>query len=163
MHYFAPVLGKPLSLRCPPLLASALLVGTLDITSCSLYWALRGVPVSRVLQGAGTWVLGSAAYSAPAVGAIVGLVVLYALATVFVAGYRMANKSMPRLRQAPLRWGATYGVVVFALMEWVAIPLSAATLPRQVDYDWMLALLSIHVFLIGIPCALCARWMQSLR
>lgn len=160
MHYFAPALS--LSLRCPPLLASALLVGTLDIASCSLYWALRGVPVTRVLQGAGTWVLGSAAYSAP-VGAVVGLVVLYALATMFVAGYRLASESLPRLRQAPLRWGAIYGVVVFALMEWIVIPLSAATLSRQVDYEWMLALLSIHVFLIGIPCALCARWMRSLR
>lgn len=155
------VLSPPVSLRCPPRVIAAFTVGTLDLVSCSFFWFLRDVPPTRVIQSLGSWVIGADAYKTAGTGVALGLVVLYTAAALWVWGYQAASQRWPAMLQAPLCSGAVYGALLFALMHWIVVPLSAAPV-LHTRSDWLIALLSIHVVLIGIPCALFARWMRRL-
>ena len=104
--------------------------------------------------------LGARAYSLGVSSALLGLVVLYTMAALSVAGYQRISARYPTLLRAPLRWGAAYGALLYTLV-WVLIPLLIVPAWHIVHYDWMFTLLLIYMVLIGIPCALFARWSQS--
>ena len=148
--------------RLSPLMQATLVVGTLDLASCSLFWAFRDVPVWRIAQGAASLLLGSRAYSLGVSGVLFGLVVLYTMAALSVAGYQGLGRHYPALLRAPLRWGAAYGASLYALL-WVLIPSLSDPTWHIVHYDWMFTLLLIYMFLIGVPCALFARRSSSLH
>lgn len=149
----------PAPLRLSPLLQATLVVGTLDLASCSLFWAFRDVPIWRIAQGAASLLLGARAYSLGVPAVLFGLVVLYTMAALSFAGYLRISARHPSLLHAPLRWGAAYGALLYALL-WVLIPLLFDPTWRVVHYDWMFTLLLIYMFLIGVPCALFARRSQ---
>ncbi|MCI4567881.1 hypothetical protein [Lysobacter sp. CFH 32150] len=146
--------------RLSPLVQATLVVGTLDLASCGLYWAFRNVPIWRVAQGSASLLLGPKAYSLGVSGVLFGLVVLYTMAALSVAGFGYISERYPALLRAPLRWGAAYGALLYTLL-WVLIPLAIDPTWHIVHYDWMFTLLLIHMFLIGVPCALFAHWGQS--
>lgn len=156
----ASVFDLPVLVRLSPFLQAAFVVGTLDLASCSLFWAFRDVPVWRVAQGLASLLLGGRAYSLGVSGVLLGLVVLYTMAALSVAGYQRISKRYPALLSAPLRWGAAYGALLYTLL-WVLIPLLTDPTWQIVNYDWMFTLLLIYMFLIGVPCALFARRSQS--
>lgn len=158
-HAAALVLSTPI--RLPSTFVAALVIGSLDWVSCSVFWAFRGVPMWRVAQGPASWLVGERAYSLGTVSVLLGATVMYAMAALSFVGYQRASEHFPVLLRQPLRWGAMYGALLYALLSWVVIPLSAAPVPHTVHYDWMSVLLLIYVCLIGIPCALFARLQQS--
>ena len=145
-----------------PMGTAALTIGSLDLAACALYWAMHGIPPARVAQAAGSWLVGASAFSSGALGTVLGLLVIYALAALDVAGYRWLASRESRLLRAPLFWGPAYGACLFALLTWVLVPLSAAP-PHSMNVEWMLVLLGIYMFLIGMPCALFARRMALHR
>ncbi len=51
--------------------------------------------------------------------------------------------------------GAAYGLVVYAVMNYIVVPLSAAR-PGSKDPLWIALSIAVHAFLIGIPCAVFA-------
>ena len=72
-----------------------------------------------------------------------------------VGAYMFAAPRLPVLARQPLRWGAAYGLFLYALMNFVVVPLSAA--PRnELPAAWVAASVAVHV-LIGIASALLAR------
>lgn len=158
----AEAFDLPSLARLSPFVQATLAVGTLDLASCSLFWAFRDVPIWRVAQGAASLLLGPRAYSLGASSILFGLVVLYTMAALSVAGYQSICKRYPLLLRAPLRWGAAYGALLYTLV-WVLTPLLTDPTWHVVHYDWMFTLLLIYMFLIGVPCALFARWNQSPR
>lgn len=158
-----PAGERPLALRLPPLLLSTFVVGSLDFVACSLYWAIRGVSPLRIAQGPAAWVIGAEARTGGAWSALLGLLVLYALAAAIVVGYQWLAARDARLLRAPLRWGGAYGAFVFALLTFVLVPMSAAPNPHAAHFDWLMVLLAIYVFAIGMPTALLVRWMRAMR
>lgn len=162
-HTALTAAGRSASLRLPPLLLSSLAVGTLDFVACSLYWAARGVSPMRIAQGPAAWIIGADARTGGGWSAMLGLLVLYALALAIVAGYRWLATRDARLLRAPLRWGGAYGAFVFALLTFVLVPMSAAPNPHAANFDWLMVLLAIYVFAIGMPTALLVRWMHATR
>lgn len=154
---------RPFSLRLSRMLVATLVVGSLDLLTCSLYWGARGVSPARVAQGAAAWVMGADAYRGGTQSTMLGLSLLYLLALATVAGYRWLSMRDARLLRAPLRAGGLYGAMVFSMMTFVLIPLSAAPNSSGAHVDWLLVLLAIYVFAIGMPTALMVRWMRSTR
>ena len=151
-----PALALP---RVPAMAFAASTIAALDLGSCAIYWTFHGVSPLRVARGPAAWIIGAdAARAAGGWGVVLGVCVLMALALLEVAGYRWAAARAPQLLQRPVRWGMAYGAFAFAVVQGVLIPLSAAP-ARAPDPAWMVVLLGIHVFLIGIACALFARWM----
>jgi hypothetical protein len=60
------------------------------------------------------------------------------------------------LWQRPVICGGLYGLVLYAVMNYVVVPLSAAP-PGSDDRTWIALSVAVHVALIGIPIALVAR------
>jgi hypothetical protein len=69
------------------------------------------------------------------------------------AVYYLASLKLPLLVRRPWLCGALYGVAVYFFMGRVVTPLSAA---RVLPFS--LAQLAIHIFCVGLPVALIARW-----
>lgn len=137
-------------------LLGTLTVGTLDILSAMVFFDTRGVPPVRILQSIASGLLGGEAYEGGVQTALLGGALHFAIAAVIVAVYFLASRRFSGLARHPVRYGAAYGVLVYIVMTFVVVPLSAAvvgptTLPAVIHG------LSIHVLGVGIPCALWAR------
>ena len=59
--------------------------------------------------------------------------------------------------------GPVYGVLLYGIMNYIVVPLSAAN-PGSRNLTWVLLSIAVHAVLIGTPCALFAqRAMQADR
>ena len=130
--------------------------GTLDICSAITIWTLRGVTPGRVLQSVATGVLGRDAYSGGTAAAVLGLLLHYLVMSVIVTLFVLASSRLAVLKQHPTLCGAAYGVVVYCVMTFVVVPLSAATL-APVTVKAVLEGLAVHIPMVGISIALVAR------
>ena len=134
----------------------ALVVGTLDILDALVFWAVRGVPPYRVLQGIASGLLGRSSFAGGASTALLGLALHFFIATCVVLVYFAAARRVPSLHRAPFLWGPLYGVAVFLFMYFVVIPLSAMT-RRLITVPVAVNGILIHILGVGIPAALAAR------
>lgn len=143
-------------MRFRQLALAALVVGTLDIVAVILFYWLRGVAPIRVVQGVATGLFGRASFQGGLRTALIGLALHFFIATVVVCVYYAASLKLAVLRRAPVMMGAVYGLAVYALMNAVVLPLSAAGPPKFV-LPVVLNGLFAHVFCVGIPTGLLAR------
>jgi len=73
-----------------------------------------------------------------------------------VAAYYVASRPLPALTRHPVLFGPLYGWLVYGVMNFVVLPLSAAvTGPRTPPV--MINGLLIHALGVGLPSALFAR------
>ncbi len=146
--------------RPPPLglvLAGGLVAGTLDIVYACTFWGLKGdVPVQRILQSVAAGLLGKASFAGGAETAALGLGLHYLIATSMSVAYYLVARRLPPLWHRPLLYGAAYGLLLYMIMNYVVLPLSAAG-PGSKDPLWITLSVAVHALLIGIPIALFAR------
>jgi len=134
------------------------LAGTFDIAYAISFAAWRGMPPEKLLQLVASGLLGSAAYDGGWNTALLGLglhfLISLAAAAVF---YTVARRWLPVLRTHPIEAGLAFGLGMFALMNFIVLPLSAfAVRPFQVNAVFFNLLLA-HVCFIGWPIAVAAR------
>lgn len=147
---------------CGRAILGGLLVGAVDIADALLFWGVQGVPGTRVLAAIASGVLGPAAFEGGAGMAWLGLALHFAIALVIVALYVAAAARWPSLRRPVLLWGTLYGLVVYGVMNYVVVPLSAAPLQPPTGAAMVNGLL-IHVVGVGWPTVLMARWALAAR
>lgn len=135
---------------------AALVVGTLDIAEVILFYWMRGVAPVRVVQGVATGLFGRASFEGGIRTALIGLAVHFFIATVVVLVYHLASLRIEVLNRAPVVMGTLYGLAVWAFMNFVVVPLSAAGPPKFL-LPVVLNGLFAHVFCVGIPAGLLAR------
>lgn len=139
------------------LVGGMLVVGSLDITDATLFWRFRGVEPIRVLQSVAAGLIGrQAAISGGMKTAILGLALHYFISFCIVLVYWIAAKGLPVLRRHAVILGATYGVLVYVVMNYVVIRLSA-TKRGPFNLLWVSCSVIVHAFLIGLPAALFAK------
>jgi hypothetical protein len=138
-------------------LLGGLCAGTLDILFATGFWALRGVAPQRILQSVAAGVLGKASFSGGSASAMLGLCLHYLIAIAMAAAYAMAARDVTALLQRPWRYGALYGLALFALMSFVVVPLSAAPRSGAPQPLWIVSSVVAHIVLVGWPCAWFAR------
>ena len=136
------------------ILWAGLIAGTLDITAASINgMLLRGGNPMRVLRAVASGLLGAEArqggVGTAALGLVLHFVIAFGAATVFF----VASRKMRFLVQHAVVCGLLYGVAVYAFMNSVVVPLSAA--PFEIPYE-PIGLL-IHMFCVGLPIALVVR------
>ena len=136
----------------------ALVAGTFDITYAIVFSYLRsGVAPSRILQSVASGALGRAAYDGGTRTAALGLGFHFLNAFIITTIFFIVARSRPALVRTPIAVGAAYGLVVYLVMNYVVIPLSAiGVFPRPAMAVWATGVL-VHMFLIGVPIALAAR------
>lgn len=138
-------------------LYGTLAVGVLDILDALVFWGMRGVAAQRIFKAIASGVLGREALAGGAPVVALGALLHFVIACGIAGVYLWASRHWALLRRRPVACGALYGLAAYGVMQFVVLPLSAATV-SSVQRGWPLANgLFAHVFCVGIPAALAAR------
>jgi len=138
------------------LLLGGLTVGVLDGLDALVFFGLRGVTPVRLFQGIASGLLGRSAFSGGMPAALLGVLLHFFIAFAVVATYHVAARRLRELTVRPWIYGALYGVLVYLIMTFIVVPLSAIGL-RLPSPGVLLNGLLIHVLGVGLPAALSAR------
>ena len=111
---------------------------------------------TRILQAIAAGLIGrDAAVAGGLRTAALGLVLHFFIAFMVVLTYHLASRRIRVLTKHPAICGIVYGLVVYAVMNYVVLPLSAAP-PRTLVPPAAVLIngLLIHVLGVGLPAAL---------
>lgn len=148
----------------PPVLVGGLVAGTLDIGAAALINRVSPVLIAHYIASG---VLGRASFSIGAPAAYLGVLLQWAMSIIIAAIYWSVTARMPRLREKWWLGGLLAGVVIFLVMNFVVMPLSAApvtlheVIARFRPVKGAEDLLAMFVF--GLIVAYCARHVGSGR
>lgn len=120
----------PTSLRTPSWVAvlyGGFVAGSLDILAAAL---INRVDPLIIMRAIASGLLGRAAFQGGLPVAALGLLLQWAMSLLIAAIFVFAAGRMSWLSQRWITAGLLYGVVVFAVMEYVVVPLSAAAKPH---------------------------------
>jgi len=141
--------GRPVD----PVLRGGLIAGTIDIGAASLISHLNPLVI---LQAVASGVLGKPSFHMGLSSAAIGLVLQWAMSLLIAAIYVGAARRLTILRRRWIGAGLAYGVVVYFVMTFVVVPLSAAKFAGKITVvsfaENLLAML-----LFGLIVAFCAR------
>jgi hypothetical protein len=142
-------------------LAGGLVAGLLDIVYAWAFWAIKaGVPAQRILQSVAAGLLGEATFEGGAGTAALGLALHLFIAVSMSVVYYLVSRRWALLREQAVLAGAGYGLLLYGIMNYIVVPLSAAGSGSK-DPLWIALTVVVHVVLIGIPIALFARHAQQ--
>lgn len=137
------------------------MAGALDLVFACTFWGLKaGVSPVRILQSVAAGLLGKASFTGGANTAALGLALHFLIVLMMAGAYYMVARQWSLLWQRPWLCGAIYGLGLFAAMNHVVLPLSAAG-PGPKDLLWIALSIAAHVRLIGIPIAWSTRWASA--
>ncbi|MDQ3171525.1 MAG: hypothetical protein M3Q55_15430 [Acidobacteriota bacterium] len=146
--------------RSRALIAGWLVVGFLDLLDAFLFFGLRsGVHPTRILHAIAAGVFGrDGAIGGGAMTASIGLTLHFFIAFAVVIVAYLAGTRAPALVARPFISGPIYGLIVYAVMNYVVIPLSAAPGAGGVpEVPILVNGLLVHIFGVGIPAMWFAR------
>ena len=102
-----------------------LLAGTLDAVDGVVAFGFKGMNPIQVLQYIASGLFGVASFQGGLKTAGLGVLLHYFIAFVVATVYYAASVRLPALHVHPVKWGLTYGVAVYLVMNYVVLPLSA--------------------------------------
>jgi hypothetical protein len=137
------------------ILIAGLTFGTLDVTCTGTLNRLRGIEVTRTLQGIASGVLGPKSFSGGRGTAALGLGFHYFIAFVISATYYFASRELSYLNEHAVVCGLLYGIAVHLFMSFVVVPLSAVKRPFSMSF--FLIQFVVHMLCVGLPIALIVR------
>lgn len=137
---------------------SGVTLGTLDATAACIHAGSRGVPPDRVFQYIASALLGrETAYAGGFVTILMGMLMHYCIAFSVAAVFYLISSRFPVLLRQAVIVGMGYGVIVFFTMSYLIVPLTRVTrLPPTLSGT--IIGIFIHMFCVGLPPALWARW-----
>lgn len=138
--------------RLASLLAATVAIGSLDLLFAWSFWAAKGVTFADILRSVAAGWFGKASHDMGTISAVVGAVSHYAIIFCFVLVWWLAARLVPALSRRWLTFGALYGLALYALMNFVVLPLSAAGAPGFDNRAWVVGSVVMHVA-IGVLCA----------
>lgn len=126
--------------------------GTLDILSACCYALLAGGTPIRMLRGVAGAILGQGKSST--IAPLVGLALHYAIMAVMVTVFVLAARRLPMLVARPIASGVGYGLLTWAVMNLVVLPLRWPDLFPKFTPLALAEQLFSHIVLVGVPIAL---------
>ena len=130
----------------------------MDIISAIIIVLWRGSTVTRLLQFIASGLLGPEAFQGGTATAALGLALHFFIAFTLVAVF-YAARSSSLVRERAVTSGIMYGLIVYAVMNFVVLPLSAAKPRHSLSGD--LIQVGIHMFVIGLPTSLLLRRLSG--
>lgn len=100
--------------------------------------------------------MGREAFEGGVATALLGAVLHFTIAFAIVAVYFLASRRLPLLIRHAIVFGMLYGIAVCFVMNYVVIPLSAAS-RGAFSMPVFLNGILIHIFGVGLPAGLFAR------
>ena len=138
-----------------PIWLATLTCGTLDILFAMILTILRGRHIPDMLRFVASGPF-PAATGWGAAGALLGLVVHYTLMAIMVLVFVLLARKLPRSLDMPFRAGLAYGIVTWAVMNLLVVPL-------RFPQAWPPTTLAIstqlfaHIVLVGLPTSYITR------
>jgi uncharacterized membrane protein YagU involved in acid resistance len=131
----------------------------LDITFAILFYGVArpGGSAAGVLQSVASGWLGRSALTGGAPAASLGLMTHFLIALGAAATFYVLSGWFPSLRARPIPAGIVFGIGLYVFMNYVVLPLSAAPFRAAENFSAIWPNLASHMFLVGVPIALCAR------
>jgi uncharacterized membrane protein YagU involved in acid resistance len=105
-----------------PILLGGIVAGTIDIGSASL---INSAKPAVILQAIAAGLLGKSAFSGGSATIELGLVLQWLMSIVIAAIFVGAAQWRPVLKRHWIKAGLLYGIVVFIVMNYVVLPISA--------------------------------------
>ena len=138
-----------------PIVAATLVCGTLDILLAVILTLWRGREPTDMLRFVASGPFPNAVDRGTA-AALLGLIVHYTLMAIMVAAFVIVGRSRPSLLDKPLLWGLIFGLITYAIMNLVVVPLRfpAAWPPKALSIGTQLF---AHIVLVGWPTAFITR------
>jgi hypothetical protein len=132
--------------------------GTLDLLfAVVVYGYARGGTEEGVLHSIASGWLGRKAFQGGGPAAVLGFATQYLIAVGAAAVFYAISGAFPVLRRRAVPAGIVFGAGLYAFMYCVVMPLSAVPFRPSFAPKGLLPALAAHMFLIGLPIALCAR------
>jgi uncharacterized membrane protein YagU involved in acid resistance len=110
-----------------------LIAGTIDIGAASIISAVNPL---IILQAVATGLLGRASFQGGAGTMVLGLLLQWGMSILIAALFTLAANRWPVLARRWVLWGTLYGIVVFFVMNYVVVPLSAAPFKSTHPLSW---------------------------
>jgi hypothetical protein len=104
------------------ILLGGVIAGTIDIGAASL---INDRSIPFILHTIAGGLLAERSFALGAPTAILGLVLQEMMGILIAAVYVLASRFLPTLRRRWALWGVIYGAVIFDVMNYVVVPLSA--------------------------------------
>jgi hypothetical protein len=138
-----------------PMIVATLVCGTLDILFAMILTLLRGKQIGGMLRFVASGPFPDATQWGAA-GSLLGLAVHFTLMAIMVAVFVLLATRLPHNLEMPFRAGVAYGVVTWAVMNLVVVPLRfpAAWPPTKLAVTTQLF---AHIVLVGLPTAYITR------
>lgn len=146
---------KPAARRGPlaPILVGGLSAAALDFAAACI---VNRLPPITIGQAIASGLLGRAAFQGGPGAALLGAAAHTGILLVAAALYVLAASRWGLLTRRAVLIGPLYGIVVWMVMNWIVVPLSAASLRPPSATDIAVQLV-IHALLVGLPIALAAK------
>jgi uncharacterized membrane protein YagU involved in acid resistance len=109
-----------------------------------------------MLQGIASGLLGASAFEGGTATAALGLVLHFTIAFGAATVFLLASRRIPLLLRRPIAGGLAYGLMVWAFMQFVVLPLSLVRTGPLPPWPVLLNLLFIHAVGVGLPIGWCA-------
>ena len=138
-------------------LYGGLIAGALDLAAALFTNSLRGIEPLRLMQSIASGLLGNSAYAHGTATASLGVLLHFLMMFIICGIYYAASRRLTVLIDRPVVMGLLYGVVVYLVMNFAVLPLSA--FPHQLAYtpaSFTIGL-SVIVVCVGLPIALVVR------
>jgi hypothetical protein len=139
------------------ILIGGLIAGTIDIGAACL---INGRGIAFILRTIAGGLLAQRAYAGGWRTALLGLVLQEAMAMLIAAVYVLSARPLSDLRRRWVRWGLLYGVVIFIVMNYLVLPLSAWKVTPHFS-AWKLAANAAAMLLFGLIVAFFARSVRD--
>lgn len=138
-----------------PIAIATAVSGTLDILWAMILTLWFGRDVGNMLRFVASGPFPGAT-DMGAAGAVLGLLVHFALMAIMATALFLIVRARPQLLETPVRTGLAYGVLTYFIMNWLVVPLRFGTPlpPRAIS---ILTQLFAHIALVGLPFAYVAR------
>ena len=144
---------RPAPLLKPIAIATAV-SGTLDILFAMILTVAFGREIPNMLRYVASGPIPAAADMGTS-GAILGLMVHFTLMVVMATVLMLLVRQRPQLLDSPILLGIVYGLITYAVMNLVVVPLrfDVPLPPKPLSIATQLF---AHIILVGIPMALIA-------
>jgi hypothetical protein len=136
-----------------PILLGGIIAGTLDVAAASL---LNNAQPTRILQAIASGLLGKSAFDDGSTTVGLGLALQWLMSIIIASIFVGAAQWRPVLRRHWVTAGMAYGVVIYVVMNYVVLPLSAiGHAPRFRVVHFMEDIVAMIIF--GLIVAFFAR------
>ncbi|MCC7002757.1 MAG: hypothetical protein IT357_11430 [Gemmatimonadaceae bacterium] len=133
------------------------LAGVLDLAAAIVQGAIRGTAPERILQSIASGILGRDAFDGGGMTVLLGLELHFFIALSAATVYLVAAERWTVLAERWVLWSGVYGVLVWAVMNLVVLPLSAAPFRFQFSVAAVMVAWTIHVVCVGWVIGFVAR------